>query len=98
MTGAWSPLVRGTYPPLHQPAFPRRRSAYLYVESVQDGDRLTPCTRAPLAEPPLIVDIALPFPKFASDFCLFTTIWDDPKTLDAGRFSADIFSGEVDPL
>lgn len=24
------------------------------------------------------------------DFCLFTTIWDDPKEFEAGRFAADI--------
>ena len=26
------------------------------------------------------------------DFCLFTTIWDDPKELEAGRFPADILA------
>jgi len=24
------------------------------------------------------------------DFCLFTTIWDDPKEFEAGRFAADM--------
>ena len=28
------------------------------------------------------------------DFCLFTTIWDDPKEFEAGRFAADIL--EID--
>ena len=32
------------------------------------------------------------FPRFASDFCLLTTIWDEPKAFDAGRFSADMMS------
>lgn len=26
------------------------------------------------------------------DFCLFTTIWDDPKEFEAGRFAADILA------
>ena len=27
------------------------------------------------------------------DFCRLTTIWEDPKELDAGRLLADIFAG-----
>ena len=26
------------------------------------------------------------------DFCLFTTIWDEPKEFEAGRFAADILA------
>ena len=29
------------------------------------------------------------------DFCLFTTIWDDPKEFEAGRFAADILAVSV---
>ena len=50
---------------------------------------LTDCTRAPDAEPPFVTATALPFMS-AFDFCLFTTIWDDPKEFEAGRFAADI--------
>ena len=31
----------------------------------------------------------------ALDFCLFTTIWDDPKEFEAGRFAADILYVEI---
>ena len=50
---------------------------------------LTVWIRAPDPEPPLATATALPLMS-AFDFCLFTTIWDEPKELDAGRFAADM--------
>ena len=42
---------------------------------------------APLPVEPFVVDKAvLSFPTF----CLFTTIWDDPKDPEAGRFPEDM--------
>jgi hypothetical protein len=38
---------------------------------------------------PFVAAIALPLMS-ALDFCLFTTIWDDPKEFEAGRFAADM--------
>lgn len=53
---------------------------------------LTACIRASDREPPFVTATALPLMS-ASDFCLFTTIWDDdPKELEAGRFPADILA------
>ena len=37
---------------------------------------------------------ALLVPRLASDFCRFTTIWEEePKAWEAGRFSADMVLG-----
>ena len=55
---------------------------------------LTACIRAPDAEPPFVIATALPFMS-AFDFCLFTTIWDDPKEFEAGRFAADMLYVEI---
>ncbi len=44
---------------------------------------------APEALVPLVTATALPLMS-ALDFCLLTTIWDDPKEFEAGRFAADI--------
>ena len=49
--------------------------------------------RAPLLEVLFVADTALSCPRSAFDFGLFTTIWEDPKELDAGRFPADILKG-----
>jgi hypothetical protein len=50
---------------------------------------LTACMRAPV--PPVLFVTATALPLISElDFCLFTTIWDDPKDFEAGRFAADI--------
>ena len=49
--------------------------------------------RAPELLVPLVTATAEPLMS-AFDFCLFTTIWDDPKELEAGRLAADIASNE----
>lgn len=51
--------------------------------------RGTAWMRAPDPEPPFVTATAFPLMSVL-DFCLFTTIWDDPKEFDAGRFAADI--------
>ena len=53
---------------------------------------LTACIRAPDPEPPFATATALPLISVL-DFCLFTTIWEEPKELEAGRFAADILAG-----
>lgn len=91
--GACSPLVRGTYAHLSisRPSF-RESSAHVQVVFVAIGEgELTACTRAPDPEPPLVTATALPLMSVL-DFCLFTTIWDDPKEFEAGRFAADILA------
>lgn len=45
--------------------------------------------RAPELPVPFVTATALPLMS-ALDFCLFTTIWDDPKEFEAGRFAVDI--------
>ena len=59
---------------------------------VQEHEKvtLTACMRAPLLELPFATAIALSIPRSVFDFCLFTTIWEEPNELDAGRFPADI--------
>lgn len=47
--------------------------------------------RAPEVPVPFVTVTALPLMS-AFDFCLFTTIWDDPKEFEAGRFAADILA------
>ena len=47
--------------------------------------------RAPDPEPAFVMATALPLMSVL-DFCLFTTIWDDPKEFEAGRFAADILA------
>ena len=48
--------------------------------------------RAPLAPfPPPVT--ASSFPSMSAfDFCLLTTIWEDPKELEAGRLAADMLT------
>ena len=53
---------------------------------------LTAWMSAPEALPPFVTATALPLMS-ALDFCLFTTIWDDPKELEAGRLAADMLAG-----
>ena len=48
--------------------------------------------RAPELSPLFATAMALLLMS-ALDFCLFTTIWEDPKELDAARFAADILEG-----
>ena len=50
--------------------------------------------RAPELVEPLVTATALPFMS-ALDFCLFTTIWEDPKDFEAGRFAADMLAGSA---
>ena len=51
---------------------------------------LTACMRAPLGPfAPPVTARSLPLMS-AVDFCLLTTIWEDPKELEAGRLAADI--------
>lgn len=59
-----------------------------YLQLLGQG-RLTACIRAPDPELPFVTATALPLMSVL-DFCLFTTIWDDPKEFEAGRFAADI--------
>ena len=49
--------------------------------------------RAPELALPLATAKALPFMS-ALDFCLLTNVWDEPKEFEAGRFPADILTGE----
>ena len=58
--------------------------------AVGEGE-LTACIRVPDPEPPLVTATALPLMSVL-DFCLFTTIWDDPKEFEAGRFAADMLT------
>lgn len=46
---------------------------------------------APELAAPLVTATALPLMS-GLDFCLFTTIWDDPKEFEAGRFAADMMA------
>ena len=94
--GACNPLVRETYPPPHQPTLFQHASAHRSSEFLTKVVELTVCIRAPLPYCPPATAIALLFPKLASDFCLFTTIWEDPKAFDAGRFSADMIA-KIEP-
>jgi hypothetical protein len=48
--------------------------------------RGTDVIRAPFAAAPLVTATVLEFPRFGR----LTTIWEDPKASEAGRFSADI--------
>lgn len=48
--------------------------------------------RAPELVEPLVTATALPLMS-ALDFCRFTTIWEDPKELEAGRLAADMLAG-----
>ena len=52
---------------------------------------LTACMRAPELVEPLVTATALPLMS-ALDFCRFTTIWEDPKELEAGRLAADMLA------
>ena len=47
--------------------------------------------RAPELLEPLVTATALPLMS-ALDFCSFTTIWEDPKEFEAGRFAADMLA------
>ena len=47
--------------------------------------------RAPELVEPLVTATALPLIS-ALDFCRFTTIWEDPKEFEAGRFAADMLA------
>lgn len=89
--GACSPLVRGTYAhrSISRPSF-RDSSAHAQVVFITaEKGKLTACISAPDPEPPFVTATALPLMSVL-DFCLFTTIWDDPKEFEAGRFAADI--------
>ena len=55
---------------------------------------LTACMRAPELVEPLVTATALPLMS-ALDFCLFTTICEDPKDFEAGRFAADMLAGST---
>ena len=46
---------------------------------------------APLAVDVFVTAISVPL-MLELDFCLFTTICEEPKEFDAGRLAADIFA------
>ena len=50
--------------------------------------------RAPELVEPLVTATALPLMS-ALDFCRFTTIWEEPKEFEAGRFAADMLAGST---
>ena len=77
--------IAGYQPTFFELLFSPRNSV---VES-QEFDH-TACMRAPLAVDPLTSATALPLPILASDFCLLTTNWEDPKASEAWRFSEDM--------
>ena len=55
--------------------------------------RLTDWIRAPELLVPFVTATALPLMS-ELDFCLLTTIWDDPNEFEAGRLEADILAGK----
>lgn len=61
-----------------------------YLQLLRKGE-LTACISALDPELPFMTATALPLISVL-DFCLFTTIWDDPKEFEAGRFAADILA------
>ena len=92
MMGACSPLVRGIWAHISISWPSSHGSSARILESYQLFEReLTACMSAPDPVPPFVTAIALPLIS-AVDFCLFTTIWDDPKELEAARFVADIMT------
>lgn len=62
------------------------------VQHNEQWVKLTAWMRAPPPAMPFVTATALPLERFVSDFWRLTTIWDDRKELEAGRFAADIFA------
>ena len=65
------------------------RHSYFRGSKLVEG--LTDWIRAPELLVPFVTATALPFMS-ELDFCLLTTIWEDPKEFEAGRLEADIVS------